>query len=249
MLKTIKIFSLLLALSIVVSSCKKKSDDDVETETPVANFSYTFAVSDYAPAQVVFTNTSVNATSYLWDFGDGNTSPVFSGSHNYTDTAGGDYTVTLTATGQGGSNSVSTVVHINHTPTIAKITSISATTFPLVDGSGNSWDSASGAPDIYFKIFKGTSTNLVANYDSLVENNRTTPPVTLGLTNYPFQIASPDFNTIYYIAIYDKETSPPDSAMGTAVGFQIADYTGTHPSYFDKTWDNSIVYRVTLSWQ
>jgi len=43
-----------------------------------------------------FTNTSVGATTYAWDFGDGNTSTSTSPVHNYS--TSGTYTVTLTAT-------------------------------------------------------------------------------------------------------------------------------------------------------
>ena len=43
-----------------------------------------------------FTNTSVGATTYAWDFGDGNTSTTTSPVHNYS--TSGTYTVTLTAT-------------------------------------------------------------------------------------------------------------------------------------------------------
>ncbi|MBM3448542.1 MAG: T9SS type A sorting domain-containing protein, partial [Bacteroidetes bacterium] len=41
-------------------------------------------------------NNSSNANSYVWNFGDGNTST--SSNPNYTYAAGGDYVVTLTAT-------------------------------------------------------------------------------------------------------------------------------------------------------
>lgn len=44
---------------------------------------------------VAFTNTSINATSYSWNFGDGQTSTQATPSHNYTSI--GTYEVTLTA--------------------------------------------------------------------------------------------------------------------------------------------------------
>lgn len=46
-----------------------------------------------------FYNLSTGATSYLWDFGDGNTT-ILPGPHNHTYTNPGTYTVTLTATNQ-----------------------------------------------------------------------------------------------------------------------------------------------------
>jgi PKD repeat protein/subtilisin-like proprotein convertase family protein len=47
---------------------------------------------------ITFTNTSQNAVSYFWDFGDGNTSTAINPVHTYT--APGAYMVTLTALGE-----------------------------------------------------------------------------------------------------------------------------------------------------
>ncbi|WP_281349554.1 PKD domain-containing protein, partial [Fulvivirga aurantia] len=47
-----------------------------------------------------FTNESINASSFAWDFGDGNTSSEKSPTHVYA--SGGDYVVTLTATNVAG---------------------------------------------------------------------------------------------------------------------------------------------------
>jgi len=52
-----------------------------------------------APAAITFNNTSSNADSYQWTFGDGATSVMEDPSHTYNNT--GVYTVTLTATAQG----------------------------------------------------------------------------------------------------------------------------------------------------
>ena len=57
----------------------------------MADFNYT------GSPIVNFTNTSTNGTSYLWDFGDGNTSTNQNPNHTYT--SNGNYTVTLTTYG------------------------------------------------------------------------------------------------------------------------------------------------------
>ena len=49
---------------------------------------------------VVFTNSSSNASTYLWDFGDGNTSPSVSPTHSYSNY--GYYDITLTGTNSDG---------------------------------------------------------------------------------------------------------------------------------------------------
>ncbi|MBL0341055.1 MAG: PKD domain-containing protein [Bacteroidetes bacterium] len=49
---------------------------------------------------ITFNNTSANATSYIWNFGDGTTSTQVSPSHNYT--TAGSYMVTLIASNANG---------------------------------------------------------------------------------------------------------------------------------------------------
>ena len=70
-----------------------------------------------APLMVTFTNLSSNATNYVWNFGDGNTFST-SSSINVTDTYTntGNYTVVLTATGYGGTNSLTNTAYIVVTP-------------------------------------------------------------------------------------------------------------------------------------
>ncbi len=64
---------------------------------------------------VQFTNLSNGGDSYLWDFGDGNTSSEENPFHTYG--AEGTYDVTLTVTNQCGSVSYSTSIQINDLPT------------------------------------------------------------------------------------------------------------------------------------
>lgn len=64
---------------------------------------------------VDFTNTSTNADSYSWDFGDGNTSSETNPTHNYSED--GNYNVVLTATNDCGSVTSSQTVTISTLPT------------------------------------------------------------------------------------------------------------------------------------
>jgi len=92
-------FILILALPAAVSAT-----------APVANFSAT-PVSGNSPLAVTFTDTSVNATSWAWDFGDGMTSTVQNPpAHTYL--IAGNYTVKLTATNGDGSNTLTRANYI-----------------------------------------------------------------------------------------------------------------------------------------
>ena len=76
---------------------------------------------------VTFTNNSTGADSYLWDFGDGNTSTDSDPIHTYA--AEGDYNVTLTATNECGYSLIGDIVSINSMPTanfVACITEVCA---------------------------------------------------------------------------------------------------------------------------
>jgi PKD repeat protein len=91
-----KIFTIALVTSLLLSGCKK---DSSSTSKVVPSFSV--AANGKS---VTFTNSSENATSYLWRFGDGDTSHATSPVHAYS--TYGDYTVTLIAYNNAGSDSL-----------------------------------------------------------------------------------------------------------------------------------------------
>ncbi|AKB46497.1 cell surface protein [Methanosarcina sp. Kolksee] len=69
---------------------------------PVANFSANVS-EGYAPLSVQFIDLSENATSWLWDFGDGTNATEQNVSHTYTSV--GNYTVNLTVSNADGNDS------------------------------------------------------------------------------------------------------------------------------------------------
>ncbi|MGN6533369.1 MAG: PKD domain-containing protein [Ginsengibacter sp.] len=68
----------------------------VHVNPPVARFS--FAKTCTVPRQIIFSDLSIGADSWNWDFGDGTTSTEKNPAHNYS--TPGDYTVSLTVTNQ-----------------------------------------------------------------------------------------------------------------------------------------------------
>ena len=85
---------------------------------PVAGFTYSIADDGIT---VTFTNTSTDAVSYLWDFGDGNTSTATNPVHVYDRVDGTvlfpTRTVTLTATNVFGSDSDIQAFQVETVPT------------------------------------------------------------------------------------------------------------------------------------
>jgi PKD repeat protein len=100
------------ALILFYSSCKKASQP-----TPVADFSYSGNL--VTGSIITFLNKSTNATSYSWDFGNSTYTTMSDPALEYT--TAGDYTVKLTATGPGGTNSISKAIHIDCSPQVVEV--------------------------------------------------------------------------------------------------------------------------------
>ena len=76
---------------------------------PVANF--TFTTNESCATTATFTNTSYNAISYLWDFGDGSpTESTMNASHVYS--LDGTYTITLIVTNPYGADTVTQTISV-----------------------------------------------------------------------------------------------------------------------------------------
>lgn len=86
-MKTVINFTIaLIAFSaITMTSCKKKSEANISADKTEVNANET----------VKFTNTTTNADSYEWEFGNGKTSSEHSPSHSWS--SAGTYTVKMTA--------------------------------------------------------------------------------------------------------------------------------------------------------
>ncbi|MCB0533806.1 MAG: T9SS type A sorting domain-containing protein [Saprospiraceae bacterium] len=85
--------------------------DVLDVQAPQADF--TFVVNPNG--MVMFTNLTVNGTSYLWDFGDGMTSTDLDPTHAYTQP--GVYAVSMIATNPCGNSSVQYNVQIDSVTT------------------------------------------------------------------------------------------------------------------------------------
>ncbi len=133
--------TLFAGLGLFITSC---SDDEV---LPKASFT-----SEATELVVAFTSTSTDATSYSWDFGDGNTSTEASPSNTYE--AAGTYTVKLTATNDDGSDTAEEEVTVEGGAVVSNNINLTWET-----------DSGDAAVDAFFDGFGEYATERIANPD------------------------------------------------------------------------------------
>lgn len=150
----------LAATVLFLAGCNK--DDDPGTATD-ANFSIS-GFQNSLPATINFLNTSFNATSYFWDFGDGSTSTASNPTHAYTLT--GLYPLRLRATGPNGVDSV------------CKLVSLEVLTDPSKSAFTYFFDRCTGTPvGASFKTLNPASSNTVWDFGNGVINVNRDPIV------------------------------------------------------------------------
>jgi hypothetical protein len=140
----------------------------VSYDPPVAGFSGT-PTSGTAPLQVVFTNTSTGSGSFVWNFGDGHTLTTSSfGNVTNTYTRGGNFTVILTANGNGSysPNSVTNIAYVSVTsPTPPVINK------PVLSGGSLILSGNNGTVGAQYRILNSTNVALpLANWTPVWTN-------------------------------------------------------------------------------
>ncbi len=180
--------------SVVVTNAGGATTSAVATLTvnlpPLADFTGA-PTNGFAPLTVQFTNSSVNATGFAWDFGNGQTSTNAYPLNTYSNA--GIYSVTLTAIGAGGTNVLTRTnfVIVTNLPPLASFTGNPTAGFaPLTVTFSNSSTNASSYHWDFGDAHSSTNVNPVNTYSNAGSFNVTLSAIgaggtnTLTLTNY-----------------------------------------------------------------
>ncbi len=175
---------------------------------------------------VTFTNTTTNAVSYSWDFGDGNSSIEENPVHTYDDD--GEYIVTLTVTSDCGEESYSEAVNILGAPaadfTVDETTGCAPLTVAFTDNSSANatswdWEFPGGDPS------SSTEQNPTVTYD-----NPGTYSVTLTVSN----AAGEDVSTQTDLIVVN---TTPTAGFSSSTNGDVVDFTNTSTNADSYNWD------------
>jgi PKD repeat protein len=220
----LKFTKLVMAACILLglSSCDFEYDlpeeGSIEDITPPdANFTASQSDTDFLTYN--FANFSGSATTYLWDFGDGNTASTLDAVNTYPDE--GVYTISLTASDAlGKTNTFSREITIVEPPVPVAITPvIGAPDFENpsdVCGTGDSrdcWRISGGS--VHQTTSDGRNDSRGVKYTSASSNN---PRVT-------YQAITVSTNTKYILTAYYAVQADGDSVRATVIDGQLSDYS------------------------
>ncbi|KAF2327995.1 PKD domain-containing protein [Flavobacterium ginsenosidimutans] len=242
----IKSFALLSIFFVGCSSDERLGDDTLQK--PLADF--TFKGEAQAPAKIDFENKSTDATDYLWDFGDNETSLEKNPSHTYTST--GNFKVQLIATGPGGTAVANKNITITArpVPTSVKITKITVTEMPFADYEGNKWETGN------LQFFIVDDETYKDQTSSQIFKNITKTQLPLTWTLQTPKVIS-NLSKKYEFTIVKIEGFGGNN-IGGKLYATMSDYTtgaNAYPASIDLEYDNSslpnhkVKLTVYLNWQ
>ncbi|MDQ1255216.1 MAG: hypothetical protein QG646_4495, partial [Euryarchaeota archaeon] len=195
---------------------------------PTASF-YSNTSSGYSPLVVQFVDTSKNATSWSWNFGDNSAiSPQQNPVHTFTEA--GVYTVTLTASNINGTSSTSTQIVVSPKPVIPiasfdASTTSGTTTNPIAftDASKNiptswSWNFGDGTTattqNVSHRFTKAGKYTVSLTVKNVAGSAKATKTVTISTPKVPvasFKASTTAGTTTSPITFTDTSTNIPTS--------------------------------------
>ncbi len=200
-----------LALALLTYGCQDAGDEGRKPiDPPTANFSST-NTNCRAPCQVDFESLSQNADSYLWTFGDGDTSSKENPTHVFE--SEGIYSVSFKAENFKGADVVVKEIKIDSGFSRVGINSITLNDFPATDTNNASWDPNS-PPDVYVEFLEKPDSVLIGNtqvFPNVVDS------ITLPKTwdfNSPL-LELDNFDKSYAVRVIDQDSNMPNDTVFT----------------------------------
>ena len=207
-----------VTLTVAGSGGTDQKSNLITVYNPVsANFSAT-PITGIAPLSVTFTNqSSGDYSSLLWDFGDGTTSALLNPIHSYTEK--GSYTVSLVATGPGGTDELVQTDYINvYSPSQAAFTASPTTgSFPLTVQFNNT---STGDYDTYIWNFGdgsfSTESDPVHEYEA---QGVYSVSLTINGSGGQSQETKPNYITVYTPVTAEFSATPAEGQNPLTVDF------------------------------
>ncbi len=203
--------------------------------TVAASFSGNILTSCSVPTTITFTNTSTNATTAFWDFGDMTTDTAYSPSHTYT--APGTYNVSVSVSSACGTDQTTQNSYITINPPAAPTATGTQICNPgsvTLNATGN------GQLSWYSQAIGGTALGTGTSYTTpaisttttyYVENLTAQAPVTVGPVNNTFGTGGQHNNTSIQ---YEEFTVYQACTLTTGVV-----YAGSSGNKTFTLWDNA----------
>ena len=209
----------LLLMSLVLIRCGS-DDGTTEPNIPDPIASFTESGEPVTPATIQFHNNSQYADSYLWRFGDGDSTTITNPTHVYN--TYGDYLVSLMAMNTATNRSNTHNKTLTITPGKVFISSIRIDDIPFTDIYGSGWDLMTG-PDVYADFVTATAVVFTLRPYYYLDVAPSDLPIMWTFAEH-YQI--PSWSTTYYIDIWDYDDLG-DDYIGYSNGFRINDIIAT----------------------
>ncbi len=195
------------------------------TVNPSSFAGFSFSVNEL---DAMFSNISVNATSYLWDFGDGNTSMEQNPSHGYA--ANGTYIVVLTVSNECGTSTFEQDVVIAVAAPVASFTANETQGCTPMEVTFAD-QSAGTVTDWEWSFSGGTPTNSTEQNPTVIYDTPGTYAVTLKVTGPG---GSTMVNVLDAIVVEDMPTANFNTSYTDLLEITLANLSQGSTSYF---WD------------
>ncbi|NGP90182.1 PKD domain-containing protein [Fodinibius halophilus] len=246
-LTILSVFILSLSLFVACSSNTTGPSEEEQQEEPLQLPTASFSVEGdmFTGGEIQFNNSSKDADSYTWEFGDGTTANESNPTKSYTEY--GKVTVTLTAKNEDGEDSISKTITVE--PKTMFIKKIEIVDMPFTNENGEGWDTNS-APDVFINLLNdvGGKHTMGSTYTDLGKSDL---PAYWEYQSPGLEIGRVDFDTNFIFSIIDEDEFTANEFIESVP----TDYFTIRKQWLSETPETAEVksdegtIRLTLEWE